>query len=250
MANVTLVGTVTHNESQSSLGNIATTRNGIVAGNLIVVCVTNEDAQTITNVSDGTTTVTTPDVAFDWGAGTQRMAFYSFPNHTGGNFTFTATYNTLTAFRGIYVIELANADSSAPFVAGASASGSSTTPSSGNVTPTITANGCYILGFLVSGAALASTMTPTGGFADLVNDSTVLEVDLSGLAQSTAGAVAATWTQPSAGWGVIAAAYQPAATIVSAAISGTITAATLEADIVAGSKTIIITLTGDTWILP
>ena len=34
----------------------------------------------------------------------------------------------------------------------------------------------------------------------------------------------------------------------SAAISGTITASVTEADIVAGGKTIIITLTGDTWI--
>lgn len=38
--------------------------------------------------------------------------------------------------------------------------------------------------------------------------------------------------------------------IASAAISGTVTSATTESDIVAGGKTIIITLTGDTWILP
>lgn len=36
--------------------------------------------------------------------------------------------------------------------------------------------------------------------------------------------------------------------VVSAAISGTITASVNEADIVAGGKTLIITLTGDTWV--
>jgi len=36
--------------------------------------------------------------------------------------------------------------------------------------------------------------------------------------------------------------------VVSAAITGTITASTTEADIVTGGKTIIITLTGDTWV--
>ena len=41
---------------------------------------------------------------------------------------------------------------------------------------------------------------------------------------------------------------QNKAAAVSAAVSGTITAAVTEADIVAGGKTLIITLTGDTWI--
>lgn len=45
--------------------------------------------------------------------------------------------------------------------------------------------------------------------------------------------------------------YQPtpsASVTASAAISGTVTASITEADIVTGGKTIIITLTGDTWI--
>lgn len=52
--------------------------------------------------------------------------------------------------------------------------------------------------------------------------------------------------------GTALAAYSQMPTItvseVSAAITGTITASVVEADIVAGGKTLIITLTGDTWI--
>ncbi len=42
--------------------------------------------------------------------------------------------------------------------------------------------------------------------------------------------------------------YLPLVSLVSCELSGTITAATVEADIQAGGKTIILTLSGDTWV--
>ena len=243
---VALVGTVSHNEDGSggTATTIAVTRNGIVAGNLVVVMVTCDDVQTITNVSDGTTTISTADVALDWTAGTQRMAFYSFPNHPGGNKTFTATFSSAVDYRGIEVVELSGADTVAPFAGSASATGNSTTPATGNVSPTPSADGCYILA--VAFGSGGQTPTPSGSYTELLHE-TVLQDSLSGLAQATAAATGATWTIGTAAtWGAIAAVYKPRT--VNAVLSGTALSSITEADIVAGGKTIIITLTGDRWI--
>lgn len=240
---VTLVGTVGagHNENSATGTSIAATRSSIVPGNTVVVCVAVEDAATITNVSDGTTIITTPDVTFDWTAGTERLAIYSFPAHAGGTKTFTATFSVTQLFRAIIILEL----TPSIFEGLASASGSSAAPATGNVSPTPSVDGCYIVGFCFGNTVLTSA----GGFADYFNEPTINTSDTEGLAQTTAAAIGASWTMTSGPWGAVAASYKPTGG-PTAAISGTITSSTLEADIVAGGKTIIITLTGDTWILP
>lgn len=63
---------------------------------------------------------------------------------------------------------------------------------------------------------------------------------------SGAATVTATWTQDILGWSSGGIALKPTAT--SAALTGTVTATIGEADIVAGGKTIIATLTGDSWV--
>lgn len=58
---------------------------------------------------------------------------------------------------------------------------------------------------------------------------------------------AGAWTQPEGGGRAIVIAIEPG-TSVSAAITGTAASGTTEAHIVSGGRTIIITLTGDTWV--
>lgn len=199
---VALVGSVGsgHNELASSASSITATRNGIVPGNTIVVATCVEDAATISRVSDGFDIVLTPDVALDWVAGTERLALYSFSRHSGGNKTFTVTFSASQTFRGVVVLELT------PSVfdgAASSGSGSSATPSSGNLSPS--ADGSYIVGFAMGATAL----TVAGGFSDLFNDSSVNTSDTSGFAQTSRASVAATWTMTSGIWAAIAAAYRP-----------------------------------------
>lgn len=201
---VTLVGSVGtgHNELAAAASSIAATRNGIVAGNTIVVAVQCADTFAISNVSDGTITNSTPDITFHWAGGTQNMALFSFRNHAGGNFTFTANFAGNTAFRCIDIIELTPSQ----FEGSASSSGSSASASSGNISPTPSVDGCYIVGFAGDAA-----LTSAGGFADLFNDPTIVGTDLEGLAQASKAAIAATWTLTSGVWGAIAASYKPTA---------------------------------------
>lgn len=205
---VTLVGSPTAGTHLAGTGtSVATTRNGIVAGSTVVVCVTGGDAFAISNVSDGTITNSAPDVSFHWAGGSQNLAIFSFPSHAGGNFTFTANYaGTGVPFRGLDIVEL----TPSTFEGSSSASGTSAAPSSGNISPTPTVDGEYIVGFCLGATALTSA----GGFADLVNDPTTDVSDVEGLAQSAKAAIAATWTMTSGIWGAVAASYKAVSALV------------------------------------
>jgi hypothetical protein len=201
---VTLVGTVgsAHNESATTGTSIATIgTKTITAGNTVVVCVGIEDATSITNVTDGTTTVTVPDVILDWVGGTEKLAIFSFPNHPGGAKTFTANFAATQPFRAIVVLEL----TPCTFDVSSTGSGNSAAPSSGSLTPSV--SGSYIVGFCFGNSALTSA----GGFADYFNEPTVNTTDTEGLAQAVAAAIAATWTMTSGIWGAVAASYKPPA---------------------------------------
>jgi hypothetical protein len=202
---VTLVGSVGtgHNELAAAANSIAATRNGIVGGNTVVCAVTCADTFAINNVSDGTITNSTPDVTFHWAGGLQNMALFSFPNHAGGTFTFTANFAGSTAFRCIDIMEL----TPSVFEGSSTGSGTSASASSGNITPTPTVDGEYIVGFCGDAA-----LTSAGGFTDLFNEPTIVGTDLEGLAQASKAAIAATWTLVSGVWGAIAASYKPAPT--------------------------------------
>jgi hypothetical protein len=205
---VTLVGTVGtgHNELAAAATSIAATRNGIVAGNTVVCAVQCQDTFAINNVSDGTITNSTPDVSFFWTGGAQWIALFSFPNHAGGNFTFTANFAGSVTFRCIDIMEL----TPSVFEGSSTGSGTSTSASSGNISPTPTVDGEYIVGFAGDAA-----LTSAGGFSDLFNDPTIVGSDLEGLAQTSKAAIAATWTLASGVWGAVAASYKPAPSGVS-----------------------------------
>jgi hypothetical protein len=202
---VTLVGSPSTNVSGSPLSSIAVTRNGIVAGNLIVVFVTaTHSGGDITNVSDGTTTNSTPDVTS--AVTSSRLSLYSFPNHTGGNFTFTASFSASQSPLAIAVIELQGAALTLPLDGTATGTGTGTSLSSGNLSPSPSVDGEYVIG-----AGVPGVLTTVGGsFADLWEEHAAYGFDVSGLAQSSHAAVAATWTTGSSNlWVAIAASYLP-----------------------------------------
>jgi hypothetical protein len=201
MRAVSLVGAVTHNEGSATGATVAATRNGILEGSHIVVLVTVEDLTTVAQVSDGTRIITVPDASFDWAAGTQRMVAYSFPNHAGGNFTFTATFGATQTFRGIYIIELTG---TAGCTASANNQGSGTVMSVAS--PPLPLDGCYVLAIAFAAGALTLT---SGGWTDLVNDAAVLVDDVAGLAQASRGVATATWSSATGAWGAFLVAYGP-----------------------------------------
>lgn len=200
---VTLVGSA-HTENAASGTSIGIART-VSAGNLVVCVITVDDGATITNVTDGTTTKSSADIAFDWAAGVQRLAMYSFPNYVGGSSKFTANFSGTQTFRQISAVELTGADKSTPFEGSASANGNSAAPATGNVSPSPTLDGTYILGYALGATALTSA----GGYADLVNDPTIVVSDVEGLAQSVHAATGPSWTMASGIWGAVAASYKP-----------------------------------------
>lgn len=204
---VALVGTVPVFADNAAGVSIPVTRTGIVAGNLIAIGVgmNNSGPVTITNVSDGTTTVSVPDVTLDIAAFSQTIAFFSFPNHTSGDFTFTANFSGSATARHIYCVELSGAHLTTPLDGIGSATGTSATPSSGNLSPAPAVNGEYILGFTVTGVAT----TVGSGFTLLGSEQVFLGAWVEGLAQATAAPIAADWSIASGPWGAIGASYKP-----------------------------------------
>jgi hypothetical protein len=212
MADVALVGAISQNSSSASLATIAVTRNSIVPGNLIVVIVTWDTTTTSANpsISDGTTTNSTPDGVLDTTALlSQKAAAYSFPNHAGGTKTFTATFAAACAWRGIYVIELQNAALSVPFEGFATAQGASSAAfSSGNVSPTPSLNGAYLIGF----ALVSNDVNGAGAPFTSLHDDAVVAAMVSGYAQAAAAVIDADFTQtPAGGWGAMILSFLPAA---------------------------------------
>lgn len=124
---------------------------------------------------------------------------------------------------------------------------------SGNFTPAT--DGCLIF----SGSLDISTgqNPPTVGTGFTARNSatssggTFTQMKTETQVQSSHAAIAGKWTAPASHGGdsffVMGFAVTPGVTI-SAALTGTATASITEADVVAGGKTIIITLTGDTWV--
>lgn len=200
MPQVVTVGTPSHNEAGAVNGtSIAVTR-VVQPGSTLSIAVTVADTGTITNVTDGTTTLTVPDVSLHWTLGAQWIAIFTFLNHTGGSFTFTANFTPTSQFRQIEIVELANVEA----VDGTSSGqGTSAAPSSGNITPT--RDGGYQVGYGLGATALTSG----SGWTDLFNDPTIITSDLEGRQRPDKSALAATWTMTSGNWGAVAVQYRP-----------------------------------------
>jgi hypothetical protein len=178
--------------------------NPIAAASLVVGMATCDDVATITRIRDDLAVDAVLQKALDWTAGTQRMEHRYYKNYGGGSRVFTLTTGS-TDFRGIAIIELAGAHTTAPEGPTNSATGTSTTPSSGAVTPG--ADGAYLIGTAMSSSGL--TPTTAAPFTSLER-STGLQADTNGLAQATNASQAAGWTlSGSVTWGALITSWLP-----------------------------------------
>jgi hypothetical protein len=205
-----------------------------------------------TNVTISSVTDTAGNVWTDCGAGRFTrptdgfIQIYGCNNLAAGTPTITVTFSTTATEMGLDVLEYSGQDTTTLFdsvtATGTATSGTSVT--TGSLTPTISDGAivAYCVTDDTNGSAGASMTTrfavATGGdiFEDRIFSSSVGTVTVSAnmSAAITKG-------------GILACVLRAAAVSTSAAVTGTITSSVIESDIVTGGKTIIITLTGDTW---
>lgn len=191
-----------HTEAAGAGTSIACTVNGIAAGNLVAHLVQCEPSGTVTLTEDDLGVDAVLAVART--GGNQRIECWYHKNHGGGNRTFTATYEASHNFRAIVSAEYSGVDPVSPLEGTANASGTSATPSSGNVSPTPTVDGALIIGICtpatlaVAGAPFNELFTEPGAGATSED-----------YVQPTAAAIAATWTMTSGTWDALAAVFLP-----------------------------------------
>jgi hypothetical protein len=222
----------------------------VVAGRLLIVDIYIEDgAATVTGITD--TLGTSYVAATGYGAGTlgRSITYIGIAPSSGAN---TVQVTTSAGTLNLIISEV-NENTSGPSttvnVLGVANTGSSATPSSNNATTTI-AN-CLLWGTIIDNSQLFSSGL-TAGWA--INQEQANNQDFVSLYSLANAAAAGTYSftstfTGSGAWATQIFAIQANAG-ASAVLTGTAIATINESDIVAGGKTIIITLTGATWILP
>ena len=217
--------------------------NGVTAGNLIIVWVSWCNYDRTISVSDGTTTLTAGTKVWN---PNQAGQFFYLLSANSGNRTYTATWpGGVVDFISMRVSEY-NASGAWTFDAQNVGSGNSTSLLSGSINTTGTDE------VVESGMSGFGAVTITSQQINSVNatipaySGTNVQIGYR-LLNSTFSSGTATASVSSCVWVCNIIAFKAAAG-GSAALSGTATASITEADVVAGGKTIIITLTGDTFI--
>lgn len=128
---------------------------------------------------------------------------------TGSTNTVTWTFSASAAFRRFHILEYTSSNgawSSNPKDQDIYATGTGTSLSSGNITPT--ENNTLVIGFGEEGAA--NDMAASGSFTQRSPTTATLATMVEDLVQGTAAAVSATATCSSGGWGMIAVNFKDA----------------------------------------
>lgn len=133
-------------------------------------------------------------------------------------------------------------DQTTPYDGVTTAFGSSTTPS----VAVSSAAGNMVSDAVANGAAIASSGQTLRWNRDL--DTSSAGGNGAGATADGAASVTMSYSVTSDWWGIVGYNIRAAAASASAAITGTAGDGCAEADIVAGGETIVITLTGDTWV--
>ena len=120
-----------------------------------------------------------------------------------------------------------------------------TAVSSGNITPIV--DGCLVVSFTINTSAGTSAITEE---STVINDTGATDGCSSQYeVQASAAAIAGDFTATSGNYVTCVASFKPASgATATATLTGTAAAGITEADIVTGGKTIILTLTGGTFI--
>ena len=145
---------------------ITCTLNGITAANLIIMQVKWEDSSnTLTSVSDGTTTFGQTAVCSRAGANSPFTAWAYLLNANSGNKTFTATIPTGSTFRVITVMEFSGGTWSTDATAACGTAESGTAVSSGNIT-TVGTDGVAVGSYAPNSGVSISAWAINGVTAD------------------------------------------------------------------------------------
>jgi hypothetical protein len=178
-------------------------------GNFLVVAVSawNGGTEAISSVTDNQSGNTYSLAVSQARPGDGKLFLYHCPNvnHDSGTFTITVTFGGSGYYGSVAILEYSGVATSSPLDTTNSGSGTSTTPSSGSVSPTGT---CLYLGAVYP--AVTTTITADGGWTQRQE----LESGeaLSVIEQVTSGSLTAGWTLGSSGgWAALIAAFDEAA---------------------------------------
>lgn len=226
------------------------------AGSTIAVAVLNQKdtSETLSSVTDnasGNTYVAAGAEVVYAPSGLRGVVYYAKNINTAASFVVTATFSGATIAARIVAVEIKGADTTAPLglYGGQSQAAVATTTDavSTGALGTPAQNGHFV--FAMSGHdSFPDSFDAGTGYTVL--ETTIAQAAFASeyLIQTTAAAVTATFTTNLSGNLVtVGATFQPVGT-GTAVLTGTTVPSITEADVVAGGKTIIITLTGDTWV--
>jgi hypothetical protein len=192
-------------------------------------------------------TYTNPTNALQQDSGNnQSFASYYSIATSAGTPTVTATWAASQSYRALMVTAYRRTGGLV-FDKAVSALVTANPSSSGSIV--VAANDSLLHGTADNMAAFGPPIPTTGFSAGLsVGDGSTTVAATTEWTTAAAGTTAVTFDNPGTPTNVvIALAFSPTG-VTSAALTGTALSSITEADIVAGGKTIIITLTGDTWI--
>lgn len=236
--------------SFSSVSPVITAPAGLADGDLIIIAIgSSGNLVTAVTMSNGFTLVHNGDTA---GGDGHAIAMYKVASGEGASWTFTNLYTVdFPPEEGIAAaLAYTGVDGAAPLSGTATENypASTTTPSCTAMTPAH--DNCMLISCFLGDTGGSQSGTQGTGWterADYIRASQGYSFVQEKL-QTTATSEAGAFTAASAGnFGCIQLALKPAITLL-ADLTGTALAAITEADIVTGGKTIIATLTGDTWI--
>ncbi len=217
----------------------------LTTGRLLVVIVQARSA--ITGVADTGLRIWTQQISFQISQGGQPFCkVYTAPVGTGGDSPVITATQTSGTWITVVAHELDAADvTTSPFSTTGTASFNNDTAPDLSTSGSSGANELGLGWLMVDSGGL--TITAGSGFTELINRSASLQAHAESKGVNSA-VFTADWTLSSSDvCGGVAVAVK-SAPVASAAVTGTATASITEADIVAGSKTIIVTLTNDTFI--
>lgn len=183
---------------------------GVAVGALVVVCTSWDE----TGGTTGSTVVDDLSVAATnktriTGHG-QSDEIWRYANYGGGTRTITLNNSPNQSFRSITVMEFAGSPAS-PDDGVATNSATSTSPSSGNLSPAPSVDGELIVGFAVS--AGSGTITSASPSTDVLQGA---GSDVQYYIQPTAASFASTWTDSANEvWEAAAVSFKPALAVVS-----------------------------------
>lgn len=250
-------------ENDGSATTIADTfASAVGAGSTLWCVVSFDSAMTLSGVADSVNGAWTLAIGVTQTNNVERSELWYKANSAAGTPTVTATFATAADFRRITIEEVSGTANAAPEKVAAS-QGNSAAPNSGSQTTTV--DGQFIAGGLQINAVSISN---ANGFT-VRQLGTAQEAVLLDKIQATAGAIDVSVTTSGGSWAALMATLKPTAgaTVAltgltattsvgsiagsvprTAALSGTAVGGITETNITAGGKTIVITLSGDSFI--